>query len=353
MSFKEQLKKHFPMSWKGWGVFVAAMGVASLTCGFLRTTTSSDTHVPLIFVLAVLVVAYFTEGYFYGFISAIVSVFAVNWAFTYPYMNLDFTIYGYPLTFMTMLAVGFAVSTLTTRLKSSEKLKAEAEREKTRANLLRAVSHDLRTPLTSISGSLGVVLDSGGQLDNSEVRQLLYDAKKDAEWLYSMVENLLSVTRMSNTRNNEITKQEELLEEIISETVINFRKRRPEISVAVSMPEDPVFVPMDSMLIEQVLFNLLDNAATHGEITDSISVVVSYGEDIASVAVRDNGVGIYPEFLSSLFDGTMPLSKNDENRFMGIGLSVCKTIIDAHGGGISARNLPEGGAEFCFTLPLD
>lgn len=353
MSFKEQLKKHFPMTWKGWGVFMVAMGIASLTCLLLKTTTASDTHVPLIFVLAVLVIALLTEGYFYGLLASIASVFAVNWAFTYPYMKLDFTIYGYPLTFMTMLAVGFAVSTLTTRLKSSEKLKAEAEREKTRANLLRAVSHDLRTPLTSISGSLGVVLDAGDQLDIREARQLLSDAKKDAEWLYSMVENLLSVTRMSNAQNNKITKQEELLEEIISEAVVNFKKRRPEISVSVSVPEDPVFVPMDSMLIEQVLFNLLDNAATHGQTTDTISVEVALQGDKASVAVRDNGVGIYPELLPSLFDGTMPLSKNDENRFMGIGLSVCNTIISAHGGVINARNLPEGGAEFCFTLPLN
>ena len=104
-----KIKKYFPVSVQGWLVLAAAMGISSLTCFLLGSVTSSDTHVPLIFVLAVLVTALMTEGYLYGFIAAIISVFAVNWAFTYPYMKLDFTIYGYPLTFLTMLAAGFAI----------------------------------------------------------------------------------------------------------------------------------------------------------------------------------------------------------------------------------------------------
>ena len=141
------LKRFFPLSSRGWLIFLVAMAVASVLCWLLGRTTSSDTHVPMIFVLAVLVVALCTDGYFYGLLAAISSVLGVNYAFTYPYLKLDFSIYGYPLTFMTMLAVGFAVSTLTTRVKAQEKLRAESEREKMRANLLRAVSHDLRTPL--------------------------------------------------------------------------------------------------------------------------------------------------------------------------------------------------------------
>lgn len=348
------LKKYFPMSWRSWGIFIAAMCVASITCTLLKTTTSSDTHVPLIFVLAVLVVSLLTEGYFFGLMAAIASVFAVNWAFTYPYMKLDFSIYGYPLTFMTMLAVGSAISTLTSRLKSQEKLKTEAEREKTRANLLRAVSHDLRTPLTSISGSLGVVLENGAQLDDGQARRLLSDAKKDAEWLCSMVENLLSITRMSGSDTGNLSLQDELLEEVVSEAVTNFKKRNPDININVSVPDEPVFASMDAMLIEQVLYNFLDNAVTHGKNTDTIHICVHCDDSEARVSVADNGQGIAPELLPVLFDGSHGLanvSDKDSSRFMGIGLSVCDTIISAHKGRIFARNLPSGGAEFCFTLP--
>lgn len=347
-------KNYFPMSWKSWGVFLCVMTVASITCSLLKATTTSDTHVPLIFVLAVLVISFLTEGYFYGLMAAIASVFAVNWAYTYPYMKLDFTIYGYPLTFMTMLAVGFGVSTLASRVKAQEKIRTEAEREKVRANLLRAVSHDLRTPLTAISGSLGVVLDSGNQLDSSETRQLLEDAKKDAEWLCSMVENLLSITRMSGSEAGSLTVQGEFVEEIISETVTNFKKRNPDICIQVSVPEEPVFALMDAMLIEQVLYNFLDNAVIHGHGTDLIRIAVESDGKTVKVSVSDNGCGINASLLPNLFEGTHRLSgvsERDNDRCMGIGLSVCSTIVYAHKGSISARNLPEGGAEFCFTLP--
>lgn len=349
----DKLRAYFPMSAKSWGIFIFAMGLASLLCLLLRATTTSDTHVPLIFVLAVLVTALMTEGYFFGIMSSIISVFAVNWAFTYPYMKLDFTIYGYPLTFMTMLAVGFAVSTLTTRLKAQEKLRSEADQEKTRANLLRAVSHDLRTPLTSISGSLGLVLESGEDLGREECRELLSDAKDDAQWLCRMVENLLSITRMSG-EDNTIELEEELLEELISETVSKFLRRCPGVSIHVSVPEEPVFALMDAMLIEQVLLNLMDNSVQHGGSTDTIRIIILPEDRWVRVSVADNGQGIKPLLLCALFDGSSRLSKltdSDNNRCMGIGLSVCSTIIKAHGGSISARNLPEGGAEFSFTLP--
>ena len=106
------LKKYFPMSAKGWLIYFVAMGLASALCALLQKVSTSDVHVPMIFVLMVLIIALMTDGYFYGFLAAVTSVIAVNWAFTYPYAELNFTIYGYPLTFVTMLAVGFAVSTL-------------------------------------------------------------------------------------------------------------------------------------------------------------------------------------------------------------------------------------------------
>ncbi len=343
------------MSFKGWLVFLLAILTACATSVLLRNAPSTDVYVPLIFVLAVLVIAILTDGYFYGILASIVSVIAVNWAFTYPYMKINFSIYGYPLTFLTMLAVGFAVSTMTSRLKEQEKIKAESEREKMRANLLRAISHDLRTPLTSISGNIGVVLDDKCALPDQQKRELLADAKSDAEWLCRMVENLLSITRMTDGKAGNLKLQDEMLEEVISETVINFKKRNPGVDVSVSLPDSLYFVPMDAMLIEQVLLNIMDNAAIHGGCTTKITISAEVKDKFVEISLADNGHGIEKKLLDHLFDDSLPFAKlrsDDSSRRMGIGLSVCRTIVQAHGGTIEAGNQPQGGAVFKFTLPL-
>jgi two-component system sensor histidine kinase KdpD len=348
---KTFLNKYFPISIRGWLIFIVTMGTASGVCWGLSKATDSDTHVPLIFVLAVLIIALCTDGYFYGLLSSLISVLGVNYAFTYPYMVLDFSVYGYPLTFMTMLAVGFAGSTLTTRVKAQEKLRAESEKEKMRANLLRAISHDLRTPLTSISGSISTVLD-GEALTQEQKNELLMDAKQDAEWLCRMVENLLSITRISDGSMAELHKDEEVVEEIFSEVVSNFRKRHSNVHVSVSVPDTMMLLPMDAMLIEQVIINLMDNALTHGKTTTEITLSARFEGEHAVISVSDNGQGIAPPALPHLFDGSLQLSSPDNSRFMGIGLSVCRTIVEAHGGKITAYNKQGGGACFEFTLPL-
>lgn len=349
----KKMKELFPLSWKDFLIFCFAMAAGSGICLMLQKISTSDVHVPMIFVLIVLIISMLTDGYFFGILAAVASVFAVNWAFTYPYNKLDFSIYGYPLTFFTMLAVGIAASTLATRLKEQQKLKYEAEREKTRANLLRSVSHDLRTPLTAISGSISAILEDDGKLLEEEKTELLENAKLDADWLYRMVENLLSVTRISGSGAGEIVKTDELLEEVLSEAVISFKKRNPGIRVDISVPEEILFVPVDPMLIEQVLINLMDNAVIHGKTTDRISVSAEEGKDFYTISVRDNGQGIEPRLLPHLFDGSLSFEgagKVDSSRFMGIGLTVCRTIVEAHGGSISAKNCENGGAEFRFTL---
>ena len=354
-TWMKKLRVYAPISLKGWVIFFVVMAVASVICFLLRGVSTSDVHVPLIFVLAVLLISLFTDGYFYGILAALSSVITVNYAFTYPYAKLDFSIYGYPLTFFTMLAVGCVVSTLTSRLKAQERLRAESEKEKVRANLLRAVSHDLRTPLTSISGSLAAVLENGDSMQAEAKDELIRNAWMDSEWLYRMVENLLSVTRIGDDGMSRLNTQDELLEEVISEAVVNFHKRVPDIEVAVIVPEEPLFVPMDALLIEQVFLNLMDNAVAHGGNTTRISIVAERNSFDAVIFVEDNGKGITDEYMESLFDGSLPASENrkgDNQRGMGIGLTVCRTIVQVHGGMIWAENIPHSGARITFTLPL-
>lgn len=338
------------MSVKDWLIYFSAMTFGAAVCIFLKRITTTDTHVPIIFVLVVLVTALLTNGYFFGVLASLTSVFAVNWAFTYPYMKLDFSLIGYPLTFVTMLAVSIAASMLATGTKQAEKLKREREAEKMRANLLRSVSHDLRTPLTAIGGSISAVLDNE-DMDEMTKRKLLLNAQQDAEWLYRMVENLLSVTKISGSA--QLHKVDELVEEVIEEAVVNFRKNNQDVDVEVSYPENPVFAPMDAMLIEQVIRNLLDNSVTHGETTDFIKIEMKELGESVKISVSDNGRGIRQNILPHLFDGSLEPGGDttDSNRFMGIGLAVCRTIVKAHGGEISAENGKNGGAVFSFTIP--
>ena len=308
----------------------------------------------LIFMLAVFVTSMYTEGYAWGVAASLISVLAVNFAFLSPYFAFNFTLSENLFSGLVMLVVSIMTSTLTTRIKKQEQLRMETEREKMRANLLRAISHDLRTPLTSISGAISAVLDSGDSLSNAQRLELLSDARKDADWLYRMVENLLSITRISGDKPGAIKKEDEVLEEVLSEVVVKFKKKNPDITVSVTVPDDLFFVPMDAMLVEQLLMNLMDNAVQHGGGTSRITISTAKKDNFAEISVRDNGHGIPPSELDHLFDGSLQLGgdKIDKTRNMGIGLMVCKTIAVAHGGKIWAQNLPDGGAEFTFSLQL-
>ena len=236
-------------------------------------------------------------------------------------------------------------------LAEREKMLAEAEKEKMRANLLRAVSHDLRTPLTGIIGASSSYLENEEKLDTDEKRALVSHIGEDANWLLNMVENLLTVTRIRNDSAS-VNKSLEPVEEVMSEAVFRLKKRIPDANIRVLLPEEFVMIPMDATLIEQVLVNLMENAVFHAGSTEPIECRAEIGRDTVTFFVTDQGVGIDEDKLETIFDGTGQTenSSADGHKGMGIGLSICKTIIVAHGGTISARNL-ERGAQFGFTLP--
>ena len=172
-TFRERLRQVFRFSWRDCAVCLGVLTATAALCAVLRMFDPSDVYVALIFELAVVLVSRFTDGYLFGLLASVIGVLGVNWIFTYPYMQLNFTIAGYPLTFVVMLAVSVVVSTLTTQIKQQEKLRAEAEKEKMRGNLLRAVSHDIRTPLTAIVGGIDAILENGDQISPETRRGLL------------------------------------------------------------------------------------------------------------------------------------------------------------------------------------
>ena len=329
----------------------------SLLCMALWQADPQGIYVAELYLLAVFLISRFTTGYFYGIAASFLCVLAVNYFFTFPYFAFNFTISGYPLTILCMLAVSVATSAMTTRIKRQGNLRVEAEREKTRGNLLRAVSHDLRTPLTSILGASSALAEDDGRLSAQERQKLAREIGDDAQWLIRMVENLLSVTRMDDgTSEARLQKQVEVAEEVISASVERLHKRFPRQDVTVSVPDELLLVAMDAMLIEQVLLNLLENAVIHGKNASHIALILERRDRWAVFRVEDDGCGIAPAVLEVLFERTIShedRERSDSRRSLGIGLSVCNTIIRAHGGQMAAYNRPEGGAAVEFTLPLE
>lgn len=347
---------------------ILMLGAATaVSFGFFYFGNENIANITVIYILALILTSWRTSGYPYGIISALFCVFAVNFFFSYPYFRFNFSLAGYPVTFIGMLAITVITSATTTSLKRQqravadrEKALAEADREKLRANLLRAVSHDLRTPLTSIIGSSSSFLENYKELTDFERTELISNIREDSQWLLNMVENLLTVTRINDCSGDKVKKTPEVVEEVISEAIQRLKKRLPDICIQVNMPNDFLMLSMDPTLIEQVLINLLENAFIHSGSKSPIDLTVQNTPDYIAFSVRDYGNGIARNRLPYIFEGQQTSSENaDGHKGIGIGLSICKTIIRAHGGEISARNhtgvtgSEPAGAEFTFTLPKE
>ncbi len=333
--------------------------LTTLLCFLLFFQISENpVNIALLYLLGVVTIARYTTGYFYGIVASFLGVIFINCFFTYPFFEVNFLLPDYPFTFLFMLAISTITSTATSHLKKQaetlsfhEKKLAEADKEKMRANLLRAVSHDLRTPLTSIIGALASLDANEADYTPEERRTVTQNVYDDACWLLNMVENLLSVTRIQ-ARGARLKTTPEMVEEVVAEAVSRLKKRFPNSDVEVSIPSEFLLIPMDAMLIEQVLINLLENALVHSRSDIPPKLIVEDYPDTICFRVIDYGIGITENRLDHIFDGTSPSTPSDVRKGMGIGLSICKTIISAHNGTILARN-HETGAEFLFTLPKE
>jgi two-component system sensor histidine kinase KdpD len=231
-----------------------------------------------------------------------------------------------------------------------EATKAEIERERFKSNLLRAISHDLRTPLTGITGAAEMLLQNLKDEENAKLVQGIYE---DSNWLIRLIENILSLTRIQEGRLS-INIQPELVEEIVAEAVDRTLKYAPDHKISISIPDEVLFVPMDGKLIIQVLINLIDNAIKHTSPSDEIKVSVKLEDNKAWFEVSDNGTGINPEDLPQLFDMFFiaPSSHTDSKPGIGLGLAICKAIVNFHGGEIMAENNDSNGATFRFYLSV-
>ena len=228
-----------------------------------------------------------------------------------------------------------------------------AKNEQLRANLLRAISHDLRTPLTSISGNASNLLSNGDSFDRDTKKQLYMDIYDDSMWLINLVENLLAVTKIEEGRLN-LRMSEELVDNVITEALHHINRKSIEHSISVESKEEFLLAKMDARLIVQVIINIVDNAIKYTPENSHIVIKTEKQGNKAVISISDDGAGIPDELKPRIFDmfysGANQIA--DSRRSLGLGLSLCKSIIHAHGGEIKVSdNLPHGTI-FTFTLPV-
>ena len=237
--------------------------------------------------------------------------------------------------------------------KEKEQTAVLAKNEQLRANLLRAISHDLRTPLTSISGNAGNLLSNKDKLDEDTKMQIYTDIFDDSEWLISLVENLLSVTRIEEGRMN-FNKSIELVDEITEEALRHIGRKSTEHKISVIHKDELLLANSDAKLIVQVLINLIDNAIKYTPLGSEIKVITEKKNGYASISVIDNGNGIpdniKPHVFEMFYTGDNRIA--DSRRSLGLGLALCKSIIGAHGGELTLTDNQPQGCNFTFTLPL-
>ena len=229
-----------------------------------------------------------------------------------------------------------------------------AQKEQLKVNLLRTISHDLRTPLTSISGNASNLLSNAEWFDEETKKQLCLDIYDDSMWLINLVENLLSVTRLEDGNVN-LRLQTELLDEIITEALQHVSRNKEDYQILFQPSEDFILVKVDVRLIMQVIINIVNNAIKYTQKGSDIIVTTKKMQDKAVVEIADNGPGIPDDMKTLVFDMFYSGAKSiaDSRRSLGLGLFLCKSIIAAHGGELTLTDNTPQGAVFTFTLPIE
>ena len=234
-----------------------------------------------------------------------------------------------------------------------EKAAVLAKNEQLRANLLRSISHDLRTPLTSISGNADTLLHSYNVLDEQTRKQIFTDIYDDAQWLTGLVENLLSVTKIADG-SVKLRLSDQVVDDIVSEALRHIDRRSAEHHITVDCGDEPLLVRVDAGLIMQVLINLVNNAVKYTPAGSNIRITAIPRENMAEICVSDNGPGIPDELKEHVFEmfftGGNPIG--DSRRSLGLGLTLCQAIIHAHNGEMTLKENSPHGCIFSFTVPL-
>ncbi len=333
-------------------VATTALAMALDALGF------SEATLVIVFVLGVLLTAVLTTAAPYGLAAAVLSILCFNYFLVAPRFSLQVEGPDVPGTMAVMFAVALVASYLATELRASAQTSAQAmaraQSEQLRADLLRSVSHDLRTPLTAIAGNADMLLDQSAALDEGQRRRLERDIRDDATWLTNVVENLLTVTRLEGGAVS-LKREVELVNDVVEEALVHVSRDADQHAIAFEPSRELLVARMDAQLMVQVVVNLVNNAIMHTQPGSHIVVRVAEADGMAQVLVADDGPGISdadkPRVFDAFYTSNRPVA--DGRRGIGLGLPLCRTIVEAHGGALGVRDGDPCGAVFWFSIPLE
>ncbi len=297
--------------------------------------------------------------------SAIANILCFDFFFVPPRFTFNVNDVQYVWTFVVMFITAMVISHLTIRMREeaqsvrqgeqrsawlmekAKKAEIDAEGERMRSSLLSSVSHDLRTPLAAILGSASALAEQDAFKKNPASRELLDNIQNETERLSHLVQNLLDATRLE-AGNVQLKKERFPLEEVVGGALERVQKLLKGRNIVVQIPAMLPPIPMDGVLIEQVLINLFENAVRHAPV-GNIELSAAVAGTVVTVSISDHGKGLGEDELERVFE---KFYHNPSSPGSGLGLTICRAVINAHGGTIQAANRPDGGAVFTFTLPL-
>lgn len=336
--------------------YLAAVAGVSLCTGLdwllLRRFDSSNLVMTYLLVV-VLTAFYFGRGP--STLSAVLGVLAFDFFFVPPYFTFAVADSQYLLTFAVMLLVGILISNLAISVRRQARLAADArmsaEAERLRNSLLAAISHDLRTPLAAIVGASSSLVEEEGALSSDTRRALGRDILESSRRMSELMDKVLDMARLQS--GAVVLKREWYpLEEIVGAALAQLKARLREHRVGVELPADLPWVSADARLLEQVLLNLIENAVKYSPAGTLILIKAMSTGDSISVEVADQGPGLPSGTEERVFEKFYQVQPEHAAAGAGLGLAICRIIVEAHGGTIRAANRPEGGASFVFALPM-
>lgn len=318
-------------------------------------TRISPTNLVMFYLLAVVVSAAFL-GRGPAVLTSVVGVAAFDYFYVPPFNTLAIEDTEYLITFAGLLIVGITISELMVRIREqAEKVRQSRiieETEKLQGALLNSISHDLRTPLVSITGSLSTLREKIITMDDELRINLIENAYHEAERLNRFVSNLLNMSRLE-AGAMKIHKQPEDIQDAIGSALEQLNEQIGQRSVTMDIDPDLPLVQMDFVLIVQVLINVIENALKYSNGKAPVEIKASCNEKFVEIKISDHGIGIPTEDLQRVFDKFYRIQRPDNVSGTGLGLSICKGVIEAHQGNIFAENRPGGGTVITLTLPLE
>lgn len=343
-------------------ISISAFVVSTALCYLMDYFKVNNLNFMIIYILGILFTAVLTKGFIHSVVLSVVCVFGYNFFFTVPRFTFHFNDKTYLVTFVLMFAVGIVTSLITFKLKNrlyqinklnieKAKLKSDAEKEQLKATLLRSLSHDIRTPLTTIKNGAEILL-ADAEIGEEEKEEVLTDIVSKANWTVRLVENLLSLSRIDSEKLT-VKKIPEAVEEIIPQAVRNIKGILEERKIHYDVPLELMLVPMDATLIIQAIGNILVNAVKHTEHNGNIWIKVWNSGENAVFRISNDGLAIKEEDLPHIFEMYYTGGDCAGSKGYGIGLAICKLIITAHGGQIGVRNSEDGKVVFEFNLPME